>query len=160
MATTVNLISLSSQSSHLLDNHTISSTYHGTSGRAIILAQLYRGYKLYADAVVVLEGLVTQGSEEVNVYQLLGKTYLDTGLPQLAKGYYEKALDLATSSGNISLQADIEMGLGIAYGNLGEKEKAVQLLEKAKVNYQELGNKGLSEELAETIDLILERDSE
>ncbi len=36
MATTVNLISLSSQSSHLLDNHTISSTYHGNSGRAFM----------------------------------------------------------------------------------------------------------------------------
>ena len=128
--------------------------------KGILLAKLYRGYKLYADAVEVLEELVTQESQEVTVYQLLGKTYLDTGLPQLAKGYYEKALDLANNSENIVLQADLASGLGIAYGNLGEKEKAVELLEKAKVIYEELGDKELSKELAETINLILERTSE
>ena len=34
MTTTVNQISLSSQSIYLLDNHTISSAYHGNYGRA------------------------------------------------------------------------------------------------------------------------------
>ena len=124
--------------------------------KGIILAQLYRGYKLYADAVTVLEDLVTQGSQEVTIYQLLGKTYLGTGLPQLARGYYEKALDLANSNGNLALQADIQAGLGEIYRLLGNKSEAVQWLEKAKVNYNELGDSMQVQELNKTINLILE----
>ncbi|MDJ0649783.1 MAG: CapA family protein [Xenococcaceae cyanobacterium MO_188.B19] len=36
MTTTVNLISLSSQTIHLFDHHTISGIYHGNYGRATI----------------------------------------------------------------------------------------------------------------------------
>ena len=125
--------------------------------KGLILAQLYRGYGLYADAVEVLEELVTQGSQQVSVYQLLGDTYLDTGLPQLAKKPYQKALELANSTENLSRQGNIQTGLGKAYAKLGEEEKAVQLLEKATRIYAELGDEKLSQELNETIDSILER---
>jgi tetratricopeptide (TPR) repeat protein len=124
----------------------------------LVLAHLYRGYGLYGDAVEVLEGLVKQGSQVVTVYQLLGDTYLKIGLPQLAKKPYEKALKLATNTENLSAQAEIQAGLGIAYRLLGNKDEAIQWLTKAKGSYNQLGDISRVQELDKTINEILERE--
>ncbi|TRT77253.1 MAG: tetratricopeptide repeat protein [Microcystis aeruginosa Ma_AC_P_19900807_S299] len=124
----------------------------------LVLAHLYRGYKLYGDAVEVLEGLVKQNSQVATVYQLLGDTYLKIGLPQLAKKPYEKALKLATNTQNLSVQAEIQAGLGIAYRLLGSKDEAIQWLTKAKGTYNQLGDTSQVQELAKTINEILKRE--
>lgn len=124
----------------------------------LVLAHLYRGYKLYGDAVEVLEGLVKQNSQVATVYQLLGDTYLKIGLPQLAKKPYEKALKLATNTQNLSVQAEIQAGLGIAYRLLGSKDEAIQWLTKAKGTYNQLGDTSQVQELAKTINDILRRE--
>jgi len=121
----------------------------------LVLAHLYRGYGLYADAVEVLEGLIKKGSQVVTVYQLLGDTYLEIGLPQLAKKPYKKALELATGTENLSVQAGIQVWLGKAYGNLGNEGEAVQWLEKSKVGYGELGDGLQVQILQEEIEIIL-----
>lgn len=121
----------------------------------LVLAHLYRGYELYGDAVEVLEGLVKQNSQVATVYQLLGDTYLKMGLPQLAKKPYEKALKLATNTQNLSVQAEIQAGLGIAYHLLGNKNEAIQWLTKAKGTYNQLGDTSQVQELDETINDIL-----
>lgn len=121
----------------------------------LVLAHLYRGYELYADAVEVLEGLVKQRSSVVTVYQLLGDIYLEIGLPQLAKKPYEKALGLATRTENLSVQASIQAGLGKAYGNLGNEGEALQWLKKAKVDYEELGDGLQLQILEKAINTIL-----
>jgi hypothetical protein len=124
----------------------------------LVLAHLYRGYKLYGDAVEVLEGLVKQNSQVATVYQLLGDTYLKIGLPQLAKKPYEKALKLATNTQNLSVQAEIQAGLGIAYHLLGNKNEAIQWLTRAKGTYNQLGDTSQVQELAKTINEILKRE--
>ena len=124
----------------------------------LVLAHLYRGYELYGDAVEVLEGLVKQNSQVATVYQLLGDTYLKIGLPQLAKKPYEKALKLATNTQNLSVQAEIQAGLGIAYRLLGSKDEAIQWLTKAKGTYNQLGDTSQVQELAKTINDILRRE--
>ncbi|MCA2721404.1 MAG: tetratricopeptide repeat protein [Microcystis sp. M048S1] len=124
----------------------------------LVLAHLYRGYELYGDAVEVLEGLVKQNSRVATVYQLLGDTYLKIGLPQLAKKPYEKALKLATNTQNLSVQAEIQAGLGIAYRLLGNKNEAIQWLTKAKGTYNQLGDTSQVQELAKTINDILRRE--
>jgi hypothetical protein len=124
----------------------------------LVLAHLYRGYGLYGDAVEVLEGLVKQNSQVATVYQLLGDTYLKIGLPQLAKKPYEKALKLATNTENLSGQAEIQAGLGIAYRLLGNKDEAIQWLTKAKGTYNQLGDTSQVQELAKTINDILRRE--
>jgi tetratricopeptide (TPR) repeat protein len=123
----------------------------------LVLAHLYRGYKLYGDAVEVLEELVKQGSQVTTVYQLLGDTYLEIGLPQLAKKPYDKALKLATNTENLSAQAGIQVGLGKAYYGLGNEGEAIQWLKKAKVGYDELGDTSQVQELDKTINFILEK---
>lgn len=120
----------------------------------LVLAHLYRGYGLYGDGVEVLEGLVKQGSQVAAVYQLLGDTYLEIGLPQLAKKPYEKALKLATNTENLSVQAGIQAGLGIVYGNLGNKDEAIQWLKRAKEGYDELGDTSQVQELDKIINYI------
>ena len=124
----------------------------------LVLAHLYRGYGLYGDAVEVLEGLVKQNSQVATVYQLLGDTYLKIGLPQLAKKPYEKALKLATNTQNLSVQAEIQAGLGTAYRLLGNKNEAIQWLTKAKGTYNQLGDTSQVQELAKTINEILKRE--
>ncbi|MFN7214454.1 tetratricopeptide repeat protein [Microcystis sp.] len=124
----------------------------------LVLAHLYRGYGLYGDAVEVLEGLVKQNSQVATVYQLLGDTYLKIGLPQLAKKPYDKALKLATNTQNLSVQAEIQAGLGIAYRLLGNKNEAIQWLTKAKGTYNQLGDTSQVQELAKTINDILRRE--
>ncbi|MDJ0600389.1 MAG: tetratricopeptide repeat protein [Crocosphaera sp.] len=123
--------------------------------KGLILAQLYRGYELYTDAIEVLEELVKQESQIVAVYQLLGDSYLTTGLPHFAKKPYEKALELAIGKENLSVKANTQKGLGESYYSLGNTDGAVQWLEKAKTSYEELGDSPQVQELDETINRIL-----
>lgn len=132
--------------------NTIEQQSLSSEEEGLILAQLYRGYELYADAIEILEELVKQDSKTVAIYKLLGDTYLETGLPQLAKKSYEKALELTT--GNLPLQAEIRAGLGKAYYGLGKKDEAVQWLEKAKTSYEELGDSLQVQELDKIINSI------
>jgi len=82
--------------------------------RGLVLAYLYRSYELYDDAINVLEDLVNQGSKEITVYQLLGDTYLEVGLPQLAKNTYQKGLELAIKTQNIPAQTTIKKVLKLS----------------------------------------------
>jgi hypothetical protein len=87
--------------------------------KELILAYLYRGYGLYSDAINILEKPVNQGSSEVTVYQLLGDTYLEIGLPQLAKNIYQKGLVLAINTKNIPAQMIINKSLKQSENLLG-----------------------------------------
>ena len=87
--------------------------------KELILAYLYRGYKLYDNAINVLEELVNQDSSEVTVYQLLGDTYLEIGLPQLAKNIYQKGLALAINTKNIPAEMIMNKGLKQSENLLG-----------------------------------------
>ncbi|MFM7571633.1 MAG: hypothetical protein ACKO4S_00615, partial [Snowella sp.] len=89
--------------------------------QGLVLAYLYRSYELYGDAINVLEDLVNQGNKEISVYQLLGDTYLEVGLPQLAKNTYQKGLELAIKTQNIPAQTTIEKMLRQVNDLLGNK---------------------------------------
>lgn len=133
---------------------TIEKQLLSTEEKGLILAQLYLGYELYADAIEVLDELVQQDSQIVAIYQLLGDTYLLTGLPQLAKKPYQKALQLATGTENLSVQAEIQKGLGESYYGLGNQIEAKQWLEKAKTSYEELGDSSQVQKVDEIINFI------
>ena len=89
--------------------------------QGLVLAYLYRSYELYGDAINVLEDLVNQGNKEISVYQLLGDTYLEVGLPQLAKNTYQKGLELAIKTQNIPSQTTIKKMLKQVNDLLGNK---------------------------------------
>jgi hypothetical protein len=87
--------------------------------KELILAYLYRGYGLYSDVIHLLQEPVNQGTSEVTFYQLLGDTYLDIGLPQLARNIYQEGLELAIKTQNIPTQTTIRSGLKQADKLLG-----------------------------------------
>ena len=119
--------------------------------KGLILANLYRGYGLYIDAVNVLEELINQESQSVFLYQLLGDTYLDMKLPQLSLQPYQNGLILATKTDNLIVKSAIEKGLGTAYYCLGNDDIAEQWLNKARTNYEKLGDTPSVQELDKII---------
>ncbi|NES41301.1 tetratricopeptide repeat protein [Moorena sp. SIO2C4] len=102
----------------------------------LTLAYLYHSYDLKAEAIELLEGLVTGGSQTAAVYQLLGDLYQEVGLSQEGKRPYLQALELAKGTKNLEGQAHAQVGLGQLENN---KTEAIEWLNQAQKNYQKLG---------------------
>ncbi|MGK7935248.1 MAG: tetratricopeptide repeat protein [Xenococcaceae cyanobacterium] len=124
---------------------------------ALILAYLYRGNELNVEAIEVLEKLVKSGSQTTAVYQLLGDIYQQVGLNLMAKKIYEQGLALTTAEENSEVKAMMQWKLGEVEYTLGNRDEAVEWLQKAKVSYSGLGEKTQVEELAKRINLVLGR---
>lgn len=118
------------------------------------LAYLYQSYELKAEAIELLEGLIKRENQSAAVYQLLGDLYLQVGLSQQAKDPYLQALELAKQTEDIEEQAEAQVGLGEAYYGLGNKDKAVDLLNQAKMRYAALGDKSKVQELENRINSL------
>ncbi len=122
----------------------------------LILAYFYRGNKLNFEAIQVLKGLVKSGSQTATVYQLLGDTYQRVGLNLMAKEVYQQGLALTVEEEKSEVKAMMQWGLGEVEYVLGNRYKAAEWLEKARVNYLVLG-KRLNEEDEELINDVLGR---
>lgn len=66
-----------------------------TEEESLKLAKLYRENSLRSEAIAILEKLATRGSDNEEIYQLLGKLYREIGLVNLADKYNQKAVELA-----------------------------------------------------------------
>ena len=108
--------------------------------KALALARLYQSYDLNAAAVQVLEGLVEQGDQLTTVYQLLGDSYQQMGLFELAKAQYLTALAQAETEENLDTQAQIQISLAQIEEELEKLETAFDLLQAAQANYRILGD--------------------
>ena len=126
--------------------------------KGLILAYLYRGNKLNAEAIEVLEELVKSGSQTTIVYQLLGDIYQQVGLSSMAKQVYGQGLGLTTEEENSEVKAMMQWGLGEVEYTLGNRDEAVEWLEKAKASYSALGEETQVEELAKRINFVLGRE--
>ena len=124
----------------------------------LILAHLYRGNELNAEAIEVLEGLVEFGSQRITVYQLLGDIYQQIGLSLMAKEVYGQGLALMAAEENSEVKAMMQWGLGEVEYTLGNRDKAVEWLEKTKASYLALGEEIQIEELAKRINEVLGRE--
>ncbi len=125
---------------------------------ALILAYFYRGHELNTEAIQVLERLVKSGNQTVAVYQLLGDIYQQVGLSLRTKEVYQQGLALTTEAENSEVKAMMQRELGEVEYRLGNRDEAVELLEKAKASYSALGEEIQVEKLAKRIDFILEMD--
>ncbi|GGA27005.1 hypothetical protein CYANOKiyG1_43170 [Okeania sp. KiyG1] len=122
----------------------------------LILAYFYRGNELNAEAIQVLEGLVKSGSQTATVYQLLGDIYQRVGLNLMAKEVYQQGLALTVEEEKSEVKAMMQWGLGEVEYVLGNRDEAVEWLEKAKANYLALG-KQLNQEEEKLINKVLGR---
>lgn len=109
---------------------------------ALALINLYREYKLYADAIEVLQWLTSEGQQGAAVYQLLGQTYLDVSLYGLAKEQFLTAWQLAEAEENLELQGSLQGSLGEVTDALATTkegfQEAADWLQGALVAYQGL----------------------
>lgn len=125
----------------------------------LVLAHLYRGRELNAEAIKVLEGLVESGSRIMAVHHLLGDIYQQVGLTIIAKNRYEEALDLAEKVEDIKGRAAVQKKLGELEHALGDRDEAVQWLEKAQVSYSQLGMETQAEAVKRRINSILGKET-
>lgn len=61
--------------------------------KSLKLAKLYRENSLRSEAIALLEKLAASGSDNEEIYQMLGKLYLEIGLVNMADKYAIKAVD-------------------------------------------------------------------
>lgn len=78
---------------------------------AVMLAELYLGYKLRSEAVALLTAL-PDDDELVAVQNLLGEAYLNMGLIPQGQAAYNRMAELAEAEGFIESQAQAAIGLG------------------------------------------------
>lgn len=79
--------------------------------KALKIYEIYMAKELVTEAREVLEELVKGGSQIAKVYRLLGDSYSQQGLIDLAKPRYEKAVALAATTGDSKELEDAQKGL-------------------------------------------------
>ena len=104
--------------------------------KGLVLAYFYRGNELNFEAIQVLEELVKSGSQTARVYQLLGDIYRQIGLSLMAKDVYQQGLALTVEEEISEVKAMMQWGLAVVEYVLGNRDKAIEWLEKAKANYE------------------------
>lgn len=118
--------------------------------KSLLLAYLYTGYYLRAEAIELLEPLAVK-SQTPAVHRLLGDFYQQVGLASLALPYYLQAVKRANSNQELAELAAAQSGLGQVYVTLGDKAKAIENLKNALELYKKLGNQQRVIELQDQI---------
>lgn len=119
--------------------------------KALTLAHLYRGNKLYADGIDLLETQIKKGSQNAAIFELLGSIYQDVGLNQLAQERYLTGLKLATTQKNLEAQAIMQASLGEVNVMLDKLQDAVRWYQTALASYRQLGDTGKVRELQQKL---------
>ena len=122
--------------------------------KGLILAHFYSKNQLYFEAIQVLEELVKSGSQALSVHKLLGDIYQQVGLNLMAKEIYQQGLGLTVEENNSEVKGTMEWSLGAIEYFLGNKDKAVKYLRKAKASYLVLGEYRRVKQLAEWINKV------
>ncbi len=109
-------------------------------GTILALLDLYKENNLRADAIEKLEELIDQGKSSVYLYRELGDLYWIINRVSQAEKAYLDAISLAETDENLHARAFAHSRLGELYQIIKQKDKAAEMLEKAKNLYQEAGN--------------------
>ncbi|MBD2175860.1 tetratricopeptide repeat protein [Pseudanabaena sp. FACHB-1998] len=124
--------------------------------KAIALADIYNDYGLAEQAIAVLEKASQSGQSVAIVEQMLGNSYLQIGLREIAELHYRRALDLAKSAQNPEVVAEAEIGLAKVFVVNGNKEEAKKYLELALANYTSLKDNAKIQQVGEWISKVLD----
>jgi len=105
-----------------------------------LLAQLYRGWEMWAAAIAQLEWLAeAQAISSADLWQQLGNLYFEVGLYAQAEENYKAALIAAEAADDKSAQAAAHVGLGrVAYA-FEESGPALDHLTAAEQLYRQAG---------------------
>jgi tetratricopeptide (TPR) repeat protein len=112
----------------------------------LLIANLYAGHGLYAEAIQQMEGLA--GGQEPAVGRMLADLYLQTGLVRLAEQQYLDALALSEQAGDLEGQALAQRALGDIYSQtLSNPDEAAQRWQQSLDLYERLGDVKMVEQL-------------
>ena len=112
----------------------------------LLIANLYAGHGLYAEALQQLDGL--PGRPEPAVGRMLADIYLQVGLTQLAERQYLSALALSEQEGDIEGQAMTQKALGDIYRQtLSNPDEAVKRWQQSLDLYERLGDSQMIEQI-------------
>jgi tetratricopeptide (TPR) repeat protein len=112
----------------------------------LLLANLYAGQGLNAEAIALLENS-TQSAREPVIVRFLGDLYLKVSLNRQAEDSFLQALDLSQKVSDIEGQAAAQNALGLVYEMFGNKAEAIQRSQKAAEWYQKLGDSKTAKEI-------------
>jgi hypothetical protein len=107
---------------------------------ALLVAELYRGHELHAEATELLDDLATS-SGAASVWLALGQTYLATGLASETKAALDKAMAVAQASGQQDVEAAARVGLALAARLQDDAATAEAHLRAARLLYEQIGDR-------------------
>ena len=105
----------------------------------MLVAELYLGHGLRAEAAELLEALADDGT--LAVWLALGQVYLETGLAVEAQASFEQALKGAQTAGELEAEAASQVGLGLAARLLNDQEATGEYLQAARALYEQIGHR-------------------
>lgn len=90
---------------------TIQSLNENADERALDFERIYRGQKLYQDSIDVLENRVAKGSQNPEVFLVLGNRYQDEERLDSALEKYNRALEISTEQQRMDIKSKAEEAL-------------------------------------------------
>lgn len=105
----------------------------------LLVAELYMGHGLRAEAAQLLAALATDDSTPA-MWLAPGQVYLETGLAAEAQTSFEQALKGAQAAGELESEAAAQVGLGLAARLLNDQEAAGEHLQAARALYEQIGH--------------------
>ena len=120
-------------------------------GTDLLLAEIYQINHLRAEANRLLDSAL-RAQPSPSLWLKYGRVQLETGLAAEAIDAFNQALDAAKTTGQLHVQAESLLGLGLGYRMLGDEGEAVVVFKAAAEIFQQIGDqRGIShaEELIE-----------
>ena len=106
----------------------------------LLVAELYRGHDLHAEAAELLEGLATS-SGSAPVWLALGQTYLATGLASETTSALDEAMAVARATGQQDVEAAVRVGLALTARLQDDAATADAHLRAARLLYEQIGDR-------------------
>jgi len=108
-------------------------------GTDLLLAEICQTNHLRTEATQLLQSaLLTQSSPAL--WLIYGRVQLETGLVSEAIEAFNQAFDAAKTSGQLYVQAESLLGLGLGYRELGVEAEAVVYFKAAVEIFQQIGD--------------------
>ena len=120
-------------------------------GTDLLLAEIYQINHLRAEANRLLDSAL-RAQPSPSLWLKYGRVQLETSLAAEAIDAFNQALDAAKTTGQLHVQAESLLGLGLGYRMLGDEGEAVVVFKAAAEIFQQIGDqRGIShaEELIE-----------
>ena len=112
----------------------------------LLAAELYQSHGLNAEAIGLLTALAERNPGSA-VWLMLGRLYLESGLPSEAEGAFNEALSLSSSFGELTSAAEAHIGLALMAQMKGDTSSFNAHLEQAGTIIDQVGDAQMMQEV-------------